>query len=65
MKNAILQINTTGAWRNVVSFPPEREAEVVAALAPLAAVLRQAQWCILRENNTRHWVKPDAAGGVK
>lgn len=65
MKNAILQINTTGAWRNVVAFPPEREAEIVAALAPLAAVLPRVQWCILRENNTRHWLKPGAAGGVQ
>lgn len=43
-----LQINATGAWRNVTRFPAERHAEVVAAVAPLQRALGMAvTWALL------------------
>lgn len=48
-----LQINTSGAWRNVVDFPAERHDAVVRALPELARAIGDdnARWSILDDSD--------------
>jgi hypothetical protein len=54
-----LQVNTSGAWKNVVEFQPERRAEVIEALQVLRDVLREddPKWSILHDSGKREWLK--------
>ena len=53
-----LQVNTSGAWKNVVDFDLTRYAEVVAAVDKLAfAIGTHARWCLLYANGTREWLR--------
>lgn len=64
--DSVLQVNTRGSWKNVVSFSPDREDDIVVAVAPLAQALPDAKWAILRPGGDRRWL-PDthsAAGGA-
>lgn len=55
-----LQINTSGAWRNVVEFDIQWRAALLEALVPFALALnktgRPAQWCILHDDGHREWL---------
>jgi hypothetical protein len=53
-----LQVNTSGAWKNVVEFQPERRAEIIEALQVLRDVLREddPKWSLLSENGSREWL---------
>lgn len=58
-----LQINTHGAWRNVLAFEAEREAEIIVALKPLARAVPLAGWCVLYADGRRNWLLPRAKPG--
>jgi len=53
-----LQINTSGAWRNVVDFPDERRDAVLRALPELARAIgdENARWCIVDAAGKRDWL---------
>ncbi|WP_424682952.1 hypothetical protein [Frateuria sp. YIM B11624] len=51
----ILQINTAGAWREVLHFEPENREKVLAGLAALAGVIGDsARWCLLHQGGRHH-----------
>ena len=52
---ATLQINTSGAWRNVLTFELAREAEIVEACRYLAREAPEAKWCIIRHAEGRRY----------
>lgn len=61
-----LQMNTNGAWRNVVEFEPARRSEIRRAAAYLSAVLDgKCKFCIEqadpdgRSRGKREWIRPD------
>ena len=58
-----LQVNTAGAWKDVVTFDALRTNDVVAALEPLAIVLGpEVKWCLVSDDNSkRNWL-PHPAG---
>ena len=52
-----LQVNTSGAWRNVLDFEVARKPEVVAAVNALFdAVDHRASFCLVHPNNRREWL---------
>ena len=53
-----LQVNTSGAWRNVVDFPDERRDAVLHALPELARAIDDdnARWCIVDADGKRDWL---------
>lgn len=52
-----LQVNTKGAWRDVVEFDEARRAEVLAALVELMHALgKVAKWCLVRDDGSREWL---------
>jgi hypothetical protein len=53
----ILQVNTSGAWRNVVEFDAADRPKMVAALIPIAKLVPQAKWCLLDERGQREWLR--------
>lgn len=57
--NAItLQINTSGAWKNMLTFAPERREEVLRAVGTLAGVLGSGTtWCLLHPDGKREWLR--------
>lgn len=48
-----LQVNTSGAWRNVVDFPAERRDAVLRALPELARAIGDgnARWSIVDDTD--------------
>lgn len=56
--NATLQVNTHGAWRNVLKFELQREAAVIEALKTLARVVPEAKWCIVYADGRKNWLRP-------
>lgn len=54
----ILQVNTTGAWRNVVTFDAVHKPKVAYAVGILAATAPHAKWCILGDDGKRDWLTP-------
>lgn len=53
-----LQVNTSGAWKAVVEFEPERRTDVLKALHALDQALGAgAKWCLVHENGEREWLK--------
>jgi hypothetical protein len=60
MAEITLQINTSGAWKNVMTFAPGRRAEVLRGLRLFAGILGpSAKWCLLREDGSREWLPGD------
>lgn len=49
-----LQVNDSGAWRNVCEFAAEHGEEVRRTLAKLAPLVN-ADWCIVDEAGRREW----------
>lgn len=55
-----LQINTSGAWRNLLRFEPARRADVLRATRIFAGVLgEEAKWCIVDADGKREWLPGD------
>lgn len=53
-----LQINTNGAWRDVIEFQDDRKAEVMKAVDNLAGILgNSASWSVLHDGGRRELVK--------
>jgi len=53
----MLQVNTSGAWRNVLTFAPDIRAQILASMAPLANTLGEsATWCIHHPGGKREWL---------
>lgn len=51
-----LQINTSGAWRNVCEFAAGRHREVKSAVEKIAPLV-DADWCIVDDEGRREWIK--------
>lgn len=64
MKNdeLILQVNTAGAWKSVLTFDRARKADVLASVKRLAVAVPGAKWCLVNGNGDREWIEPLAAG---
>jgi hypothetical protein len=57
-KDLTLQINTSGAWKNLLTFAPERRDEILRATAVLAGVLGDSTtWCLVHPDGKREWLK--------
>jgi hypothetical protein len=60
-----LQLNTSGAWRNVMQFAAESRDDVLRATHIFAGVLgKGAKWSILHADGRREWL-PDLMGPWK
>ncbi|UJM85291.1 hypothetical protein [Rhodanobacter denitrificans] len=62
----MLQVNTSGAWRNVLTFDPAQRAAIVAGLAGLANTLGDdTTWCLHHPDGKREWLHAEdfALGG--
>lgn len=52
-----LQINTAGAWKNVVQFDESQREGVLDGLKGLAQALGpKVTWCLVDENGKREWL---------
>ena len=52
-----LQVNTSGAWKNVLDFDKSRLDQVRKAIDVLAAAIgHTAKWCIVDDNGKRQWL---------
>lgn len=52
-----LQINTNGAWKNMLTFEPARRAEIMRALKVFAGVLgATTRWCLQHPDGKREWL---------
>lgn len=57
-----LQINTRGAWHNVVEFEKSRRREVEAAALVLGLALGgRATFCVVDARGERTWLKPEGS----
>lgn len=55
-----LQINTSGSWKTLLQFAPERKAEIMRGLRVFAGILgKSATWCLLHEDGKREWLPGD------
>lgn len=53
----MLQVNTSGSWRNVLTFAAAQRAAIVAGLAGLATTLGDATtWCLHHPDGRREWL---------
>lgn len=53
-----LQVNTSGAWKDVVRFEPTRKAEVIEAVRVLQKALGEhTKWCVVDETGNREWLR--------
>jgi hypothetical protein len=53
----MLQVNTSGAWRNVLTFDPAQRAEILASVTLLAKTLGDsATWCLHHPDGKREWL---------
>jgi hypothetical protein len=50
-----LQVNTSGAWRNVCEFTGDRYHEVKRVVEKIAP-LTDADWCIVGPDGAREWI---------
>jgi hypothetical protein len=58
-----LQINTAGAWKNLVQFDDAEREEVLTGLKGLAQALGdRASWCLLHDDGHREWLRDIGAG---
>lgn len=53
----ILQVNTSGAWRNVVEFDASDRPRMIAVLIPLAKLVPNAKWCLVDDQGKREWLR--------
>lgn len=52
-----LQVNTSGAWKTVLTFDDSRRYAVQEALRNLhEATGRAAKWCLVSEGGVRTWL---------
>lgn len=52
-----LQVNTAGAWRNVIEFTPAQALKVLQAVKILQTALGdRAKWCVLHDDGQREWL---------
>lgn len=52
-----LQINTSGSWKNMLTFAPEQRAQILRALRVFAGVLGdRVRWCLLHSDGKREWL---------
>ena len=56
-----LQVNTAGAWKNVVRFEPARRPQVIEAVAILSRPVPAATWCIVHADGRREWISNSLA----
>lgn len=54
-----LQINTTGAWRNVAEFDAGDRQGVIHAVGALHGLLPRSKWALLHDDGRREWLQPD------
>ena len=62
----MLQVNTSGSWRNVLTFAPADRERILSSLAPLATTLGESTtWCIHHPGGKREWLHAEdfADGG--
>lgn len=53
----MLQVNTSGSWRNVLTFEPAQRAAILAGVAELANVLGDTTtWCLHHPDGKREWL---------
>lgn len=53
----MLQMNTSGSWKNVVPFEMERREDVLRAVRTFSSVLgRDVRWCFLHDSGAREWL---------
>lgn len=53
----MLQVNTSGSWRNVLTFEPAQREQILTGLAGLAIVLGDAtRWCLHHADGRREWL---------
>lgn len=54
-----LQVNTAGAWKDVLVFDVARAREVIEALRVLNVALGQDQpkWCLVNDSGARKWLE--------
>lgn len=53
-----LQVNTSGAWKNVAQFDRACTANVIDAARVLSQALGgQAKFCVVAPDGTREWIK--------
>src|SRR5690348_14200941 len=53
----MLQVNTSGSWRNVLTFAPANRGRILASLAPLATTLGESTtWCLHHPDGKREWL---------
>lgn len=55
-----LQINTSGAWKDVAPFDAAQLAEVEAAVARLVPALGDSQFAVLRDDGQRLYYREGA-----
>lgn len=58
-----LQINTNGAWKNVVEFDPARANEVEDAAASLSRAVGGLRFAVLDDDGTRRHLNDRACFG--
>lgn len=52
-----LQVNTKGAWRQVLDFGAEQLAAVIEGLVPLARALgSDVRWSVVHDDGHRVWL---------
>jgi hypothetical protein len=55
-----LQVNTSGAWKNVLDFDAAQRNAVKAVLPALnAAIGGRAKWCLVADDGERIWLNVD------
>lgn len=54
-----LQVNTSGAWKDIGEFDKEREDAVVETIRQLNNLLegQRPKWCLVDEKGDREWLK--------
>lgn len=64
-RNVTLQVNTRGAWRNLMEFDEARLAEVRRAVGEFARVMGDdAKWCFVYPGGHREWLETPPATGL-
>lgn len=52
-----LQVNSTGAWRNVIQFDAARLVRVRVILRMLSRALGGARFCLVHVDGKREWLE--------
>jgi hypothetical protein len=53
-----LQLNTSGAWKNVAEFDEARRWEIVQAVKALDEAIGDGKpkWCLVHDDGKREWL---------